>query len=74
MKNIPIKFRGILKKVEGANTSRKDVFVRGYYFKDLQGVDRIMVVDDGLPGNFSVEPDSVCQLVGYDANGEEIYE
>lgn len=72
MKNVPIKFRGIMKK--GLNTNPKDVFVKGYYFKDIKGVDRIMVVVDGLPGNFPVEPDSVCQLVGYDAEGKEIYE
>lgn len=72
MKNVPIKFRGIMKK--GLNTNPKDVFVKGYYFKDIKGVDRIMVVVDGLPGNFPVEPDSVCQLIGYDENGKEIYE
>lgn len=58
MKNVPIKFRGY----------------------DTQDGVREMVtftLDDLLAGSDEyelIDPESVAQLVGYDANGEEVYE
>ena len=80
-KDVPIKFRGRfwLKGLEpcDVNTRLSDGdFVFGGYarmmflFEDAEG--DFIIKNDGAA--FLVYPDSVAQLVGYDANGEEVYE
>ena len=65
MKNIPIKFRA------------KDCITGELLFGDLfhkkYGVFIGAAVDEGY-AVCEVFPDSVCQLVGFDKNGNEVYE
>ncbi|MBR0060981.1 MAG: hypothetical protein IJP68_05820 [Selenomonadaceae bacterium] len=56
--NIPIKFRG--RRPEG-----------GYVYGGINETGNGIIVNN-LP--IFVEPESVAQLVGYDKNGEEVYE
>ena len=78
MKNIPIKFRGVAIKDYNGKPLEKKKFVYGNVWLNednsfaLIGEHRSK--KDGLCYNYEVEPDSICQLVGYDANGKEIYE
>ena len=57
----PIKFRGV--------NARTGEFVFGFYVEDVDGVN---IVENGYA--YLVEPESVAQLVGYDVDGNEIYE
>lgn len=68
MKNIPIKFRGN-SAVDAPNFINKGDFVFGSSI--IQRHDKFWLGDD--KGSY-VDPDSVCQLVGYDINGAEVYE
>ena len=56
--NRPIKFRG--KRVDNGE----------FVFGDIAHTEVGILMD----GGFEVVPDSVAQLVGYDANGREVYE
>ena len=45
-----------------------------FHYGDLNHSDKyVLISNDGKPRIF-VDPDSVAQLVGYDANGNEVYE
>ncbi len=74
MKNVPIKFRG------QQLTADKD-FVYGDLIQYPYDLPVIRVFDDeeckkGLYAydDYKVYPESVAQLVGYDADGKEVYE
>lgn len=83
MFGVPIKFRGrFWLKDDYIETTHKDgELVYGGYarlkflFDDGEG-DYILIDDDktSAPQALLVYPDSVAQLVGYDANGDEVYE
>lgn len=60
MKNLPIKFRG--KSAIGK--------IYGYY---VEREGKAYIVND-VGSYVSVDKDSVVQLIGYDADGNEIYE
>ena len=60
---IPIKFRGV-----DADTGK---YVYGQYSFDGR---REYIVDRLKDDGWRIKPDSVAQLLGYDANGEEVYE
>ena len=67
MKGVPIKFRG------------KSIKDNSLMYGDLMHYDEYISIRYQVKGKFEfvskpVYPDSVSQLVGYDANGEEIYE
>lgn len=69
MKGVPIKFRG-----KHITTSE---YIYGDLIHDRHGKTRITYASDiALTGyvNEAVKPDSVAQLVGYDADGNEVYE
>lgn len=59
----PIKFRG-----RGIETGR---VVHGYFFVDRCGQPCIAT---NRTAAYEVDPDSVAQLVGYDKDGNEVYE
>ena len=60
MKDIPVKFR--------ARDSRGNIFYGAY------NAGYSMIDDFDYAAGYAVESDTVAQLVGYDANGKEIYE
>lgn len=65
--NRPIKFRG--RNIDTGEVISGDlriIGIRPHIFKEAQ-----CYYDEEL---IEVEPDSVAQLVGYDANGREVYE
>ena len=69
MKDVPIKFR--------AKHITTGEYVYGDLIHDRHGKTRITYASDIAPTvyvNEAVKPDSVAQLVGYDADGKEIYE
>ena len=68
MKNIPIKFRG--KNMNGH-------YVYGHYLTCTHGAeneDKVLWIGDEVNGYHIVAEDSLAQLVGYDSNGNEVYE
>ena len=68
MKNIPIKFRG--KNMNGH-------YVYGHYLTCTHGAeneDKVLWIGDEVNGYHIVADDSLVQLVGYDSNGNEVYE
>lgn len=64
----PIKFRGI--------DIKTGEVVFGFYYEDCEGKPRIIVTLPNGEGQYLpyVDPDSVKQLRGYDADGNEVYE
>ena len=60
MQGVPIKFRG--------REITRDFLVYGFYGEERG---RAIIADD--TGVYTVEPDSIARLVGYDDNGEEVY-
>ena len=74
MKNVPIKFRG--KRLDNGKYVFGDL-VRGLG-KDLYYDENVTRIAFGNGFNeiryIEVDPETVTQLLGYDANGEEIYE
>lgn len=65
MKNIPIKFRG------------KDCITGELLFGDLFHKNKGVFIGSAISEGYAVSevyPDSICQLVGYDKNGAEVYE
>ena len=68
---IPIKFRGLHKDVETGESR----YVYGY-FVSIDGSSHIIEDRPKLAGTtiYLVNSGSVAQLLGYDKNGEEVYE
>ena len=71
MKGVPIKFRGTTVKY-------KEVVYGDLFHCDGKTFIMTLAIHN-IAGTFEtqsdeVNPDSVCQLVGYDANGNEVYE
>lgn len=69
---IPIKFRGRVPaddKIHGG----KIVFGALLIYNDMHWTHWIYTPDFNEP-NYPVEPESVAQLVGYDADGREVYD
>lgn len=64
MKNVPVKFRGV-SKGESKN-------VYGIGVKDY-GDGRVDIIKDDMT-RIAVTANSVAQLMGYDADGNEVYE
>ena len=68
MKNVPIKFRG---------TTPDNELVFGKYLTcthNSEGEDTVLWIGDEDNGYHIVMDDSIVQLVGYDAEGNEVYE
>ena len=57
----PIKFRG--RGIDGE-----------FYFGDVYHAGKRVGIHVRGEGIFEADPDSIAQLVGYDANGREVYE
>lgn len=64
MKNIPIKFRGRPTSAMYGNLVFGDLI-------HYNGRIAIHVIRQGI---YTVDPDSIAQLVGYDVDGREVYE
>ena len=75
IRKVPIKFRG---KITNSNRHSNGQYVYGWYSEgfndDGKLVPRIIYDAENPACWCEVEPDSVVQLVGYDANANEIYE
>ena len=78
MKNVPIKFRGLAIKDYNFKPLEKKRLVYGNVWLNEDNsfalIGEYRSKKDGRCYNYEVEPDSICQLVGYDANGKEVYE
>ena len=61
-----IKFRG--KTIGGL------IVFGSYYYENLDDIGEIPIIMDEHGEENVVYPESVAQLVGYDANGKEVYE
>ena len=68
MKNIPIKFRGV--NILDTGTLKKGETICGRILMQYQDGKVWLGNDTGT----YVDPDSISQLIGFDSNGEEIYE
>lgn len=66
MKDIPIKFRG--KRVKDGKT------VYGWAYKSECPMSSFPAIIDYNDKYNAIYPESVAQLVGYDADGDEVYE
>lgn len=67
----PIKFRGRCIDNHLPDTGK---MVVGCYFSGVYPKGEIHAIIDRDGDEFDVEPESVKQLVGYDADGNEVYE
>ena len=65
MKNVPIKFRAL-----NIETNAFITFELGECSAELRP-DYLTVISDDV---YTIEADTICQLVGYDDNGDEVYE
>ena len=75
-KNVPIKFRGLAIKDYNFKPLEKKRLVYGNVWLNEDNSFAIIgeYKRDGLCYNYVVEPDSIAQLVGYDENGQEVYD
>ena len=67
MKGVPIKFRGKCKEYP-----KRDKFVYGGFYQSCDDW-RFRIIDDTDAG-WVIDRDSVAQLIGYDDEGNEVYE
>ena len=68
MKGVPIKFRA--KEFE----TNKYVYGRSIIYYKGKGADIILLGEQAKDCFSAVDPDSISQLCGYDADGNEVYE
>ena len=65
MKGVPIKFRA--KRINSAD------YVYGFFGR-TPSTNKPLIVDVSAFKSYTVEENSVAQLIGYDAEGNEVYE